>query len=361
MKKFTLILLIAVCVNGSISCKKEAIAKETQTPQALVSQSISSNSLINLGTKFGVLVTALAIDDKINVAKLLGVDYVRQSIILKDFNGQSFVMDKYLDNGFKVVLNLNYDHIQNTRGERIPKLFPSDMAEYRSLLNKVFDKYTPEIAVIENEPLNDNHYNDAVENYIRELRTAVDVCNQRGVKIADGGAFSASTCCVLVYRDYYLRGMQDAANDFARRAKMTDRLISAAKEQGDEELIAKVEEAEKMIEADAALNLDFVNIHWYEPLSDESGQSASARGVLQEVADYFRRATGKRIITNEYGQFNDNPLLTASMVDAFRSANFKYAIFYSGTDADGLRNTQSLNDGLLLTAIGEAFALAIIL
>ena len=76
---------------------------------------------------------------------------------------------------------------------------------------------------------------------------------------------------------------------------------------------------------------------------------------------HFRRKTGKKIITNEYGQLNDKPALTTSMIDAFRSANFKYAIIYSGTDADGLRTTQSLNDGILLTLIGEAFALAMIL
>src|SRR6266498_636617 len=113
------------------------------------------------------------------------------------------------------------------------------MIEYRNTLNKVFDKYTPEIAVIENEPLNDNHYKDTIENYIRELKNAVDVCNKRGIKVADGGAFSAQTCCMLVYREYIRRGMQRAADDFARRAGMEDRFIKAAKGIGREDLINK--------------------------------------------------------------------------------------------------------------------------
>src|SRR6266542_6533915 len=147
-----------------------------------------------------------------------------------------------------------------------------------------------------------------------------------------------------------------------RGAGMEDRFIKAAKGKGsNQRLLVKIREAEKMVKADAALNLDFVNIHWYEPLSDYNDPRISAPGVLKEVADYFRRKTGKKIITNEYGQLNDKPALTTSMIDAFRSANFKYAIIYSGTDADGLRTTQSLNDGILLTLIGEAFALAMIL
>jgi len=362
MKKLTPIFLVVVCINTTISCKKETIVKETETLKAVASQSISSNSLINTKANFGVLVTALSGDDKITVAKLLGVKYVRQSLILKDFTGELPLTDKYLSNGFKVILNLNYKPIQNYKGERVPKLFPTDMIEYRNTLNKVFDKYTPEIAVIENEPLNDNHYKDTIENYIRELKNAVEVCNQRGIKVADGGAFSAQTCCILVYKDYFSRGMQAEADDFAKRAGMEDRFIKAAKGKGsNQRLLVKIREAEKMVKADAALNLDFVNIHWYEPLSDYNDPRISAPGVLKEVADYFRRKTGKKIITNEYGQLNDKPALTTSMIDAFRSANFKYAIIYSGTDADGLRTTQSLNDGILLTLIGEAFALAMIL
>src|SRR5439155_7483580 len=191
---------------------------------------------------------------------------------------KSWIMDQYLSNGFKVVLNLNYNHVQNDKGERQPKKFPTDMVEYRALLNKVFDMYVPEVAVIENEPLNKNHYEDQIENYIRELKNAVEVCNKRGIKVADGGAFSAQTCCMLVYKEYIRRGMQRAADDFARRAGMEDRFIKAAKGIGREDLINKLKEAEKLVKADALLNLDFVNIHWYEPLSDYVDAGTSAQG-----------------------------------------------------------------------------------
>jgi len=58
-------------------------------------------------------------------------------------------------------------------------------------------------------------------------------------------------------------------------------------------------------------------------------------------------------------QFNNKSSLTKSLADAFQSANFDYAIVFSGTDSDGLRNTQSLNHGTTLTTIGEAFKKAI--
>jgi len=58
-------------------------------------------------------------------------------------------------------------------------------------------------------------------------------------------------------------------------------------------------------------------------------------------------------------QFNNKSSLTKSLADAFQSANFDYAIVFSGKDSDGLRNTQSLNRGATLTTIGEAFKKAI--
>ncbi|HXL57291.1 MAG TPA: hypothetical protein VN958_13595, partial [Chitinophagaceae bacterium] len=286
-------------------------------------------------------------DKKIKVAKLLGVHYVRDAIILKDFDGKAPMMDKYLYNGFKVLLNLNFNHTITA--------FPHDMSVYRRLLERVLNKYKPVVAVIENEPLNKHHYNDKIENYIRELQAAVNVCNRLDIKVADGGAFSAPLACVLVYKDYIRRGLGKEADKFAKRA-MEDRLVRAAKGLGSSDLLDMIADAEKLVKADKSLNLDFVNIHWYETLKDDSDPKASAPEVLKEVADYFRRATGKKIITNEYGQFNKRPALTKSMIHAFRSANFRYAIMFSGTDPDGLRNTQSLNDGTSLTKIGEAFS-----
>ncbi len=42
MKKLTPIFLVVVCINTTISCKKETIVKETETLKAIASQSISN-------------------------------------------------------------------------------------------------------------------------------------------------------------------------------------------------------------------------------------------------------------------------------------------------------------------------------
>jgi len=74
---------------------------------------------------------------------------MRMGITLRDFNGKSGMFEKYLNSGFKVILNLNYG--DPTDG---PIPFPTNMVEYRRLLQKVLDKYKPEVAIIENEPTN---------------------------------------------------------------------------------------------------------------------------------------------------------------------------------------------------------------
>jgi len=43
------------------------------------------------------------------------------------------------------------------------------------------------------------------------------------------------------------------------------------------------------------LALDYVNIHWHEPLKPENIPDAAAPGVLVETADYLRSAAGKEI------------------------------------------------------------------
>jgi hypothetical protein len=204
--------------------------------------------------------------------------------------------------------------------------------------------------VIENEPFNENHYSGPISDYFTELSTAIDVCHKRGFKVADGG-LNPQRVCMLVYQNYVSKGQQHKADDFAARA-LIDKNLRVAQGKGSADAQAKLDQTKKMVDEYKKLDLDYVNIHWYEPIKSGIDQSVTSPGVLQEVADYLRSATGHPVITNEFGQNNTQPSLVASQVDAFRSADFKYAIDFSGVGASG---SVSLTKGTTLKPNGDKY------
>ena len=235
MKKLPLLLIVG-CISATISCKKEAVTPD-KVLNTVSMQSTTSNQPGSANTKFGALISNLSSENRIKVCNALGAEYVRQPIILKDFDGRSVMMDKYEKNGFKVLLNLNYDRVRERGGNKVAKPFPTNMTEYKNLVGKVLDKYKPEIAVIENEEINDLYHTGKIEDYITELKTAIEVCKYHGVKVTDGG-LAINWVSVLVYQNYIkLNRVLDAVN-FAKLA-LTDRLLSAAKGNGSKDDDAK--------------------------------------------------------------------------------------------------------------------------
>jgi hypothetical protein len=195
------------------------------------------------------------------------------------------------------------------------------MVKYRALLEKVLDKYHPEIAVIENEPCTDKFHSGPIENYITELRTAVDVCNKRGIKVADGG----------LHVDYVELVMSGLVNK-TPNAQETKKLIAAYK----------------------TMNLTYVNTHVASPFN--SNPNVYPAGTLENDADYLRTQTGKPVICNEYNQGNTSTTLMTGTVGGFKNGHFKYVIARSGSGSD---NGASLNSGTSLTTLGRAYRDAI--
>jgi hypothetical protein len=350
MKKILFFLLIAFCIGTAMNCRKEATG--TKSENALSSASTASD-IIALNTQFGSFINAESSDEKITVSKKMGVTYVRNSIVVESYNGKAPMVDTYQDSGFKVLLNLNYRSVTGKN----PSPFPTDMVKYRSLLEDILSKYTPEIAVIENEPANDGYYTGPIEDYFTELRTAIDVCHAHGVPVADG-ALHTGMVCILVYQDYVKRGLQSLADDFASRA-LSSSYLKAAQGKGNDEINAKLEKCKKMVAAYTTMSLDYINIHWYEPFGNGyNDTTVAAPGVAKEVADYLRRVTGKIVLTNEFGQTNQSPTLIASLVNEFRKANFAYAIVFSGTSGGGI-GAKPLHSGSNLLPNGIAYRNAV--
>jgi hypothetical protein len=309
MKRLSL-LLIACCIVTTFSCTKEAVTTgaNSQVAEVASMNSITSDQLTATGTHFGAGFDNLSTDQKITVLKKLGANYVRARVIVSTFDGHAGSLEKFSKNGIHVILNLNWEETGNN-----PKSFPQDMATYRKKLGNVLDKYKPEVAVIENEPTNQIYYKGPMSDYITELKNAIDVCKQHGVKVADG--------CV------HVATVQDVMNggslsDAASRAK-------------------------QLLDAYKTLDLDYVTVH-----APGSGDSYPSQDLVN-VANYIRNHTGKQVISNEFKVYTNSTSLLRDMVQGMKQGNYIIALLRSASGAT------RLNDGTDLNSLGRAYADAI--
>lgn len=308
--------------------------------------------MLHAQTKFGVLVNGrMPVDSKINVAKSLAVNYVRDAVILQNWNGSDASTDKYLASGFKILLNVNWGQVQRAGGEKIPVPFPTDTNAYKKILGEVLDKYKPEVVVVENEETIKKYHSGPIEDYINELTAAIGVAHSRGLKVTNGGLTNRELG-LLVYNDYLQRGMKKEADDFAARC------VKQGLGKGENAAADMLDKAKKLIDAYKRLPLDYVNIHIYEPIknvnggTDESVQQITPRAI-EEIIDYMSRVTGKKIISNESGERTSSPAVVTQMLSAFSNANVDYLVWFSG-DGEGGSIALQNEDGSL-RANGNSF------
>ena len=288
---------------------------------------------------------------KLTVAKQYGVPYLRDAINLSTWNGVSDAgYDAELAAGFKVVLNVNNSLV--VTGNPVP--FPTDTMLYKTKLTSLLNMYRPELVVIENEETTQQYHTGPLSDYINELKAAITVAHSKGLKVTSGG--TTGEIIFLVYKDYLARGLTAEAADYARRT-MSPGIIADLPDLTNHPYAAgKVAMAEYLIPQYKILNLDYMNLHWYEPISDNYVASAPYYGTKAfiETIDYLKRATGKAVITNEYGQDNTTPSITTDLQQAALDVKLPYAIWYDGdgTSAFGLheRGTTTLRPN------GQAFA-----
>ena len=307
------------------SCKKEAISGKDQAAPSALDRS-NAVSTINFGAQTGEPKK----DDNVTIFNMLGVNYIRWEISLKDFTGFNDPLDTYVSKGYKVILNLNYDNAKNANGTSSPKPFPTDMVAYTNLLKSVLDKYHPELVVIENEAWNDAYHSGPIENYITELTTAVNVCKSYGIKVADSGL-----------------GVRYAQQVMNGNSWNTD---------------PSYIETKKMIDAFKTMGLDYINIHVIVPFGNLDNPNTFPSDLVEPVADYLRSYTGKEVMSNEYDQTNQSASLMQGAVAAFTAGGYKYMVARSNK-AGGKNSAQPLYTkvGTLfnLTTIGSTYRDAI--
>src|SRR3954466_7783781 len=95
-------------------------------------------------TQFGVNINPLSTPDVVQLSDIIGVDIIRCSISVKDFKTTAKNVDKYLSEGKKISLTINWDYVgRDGQGNKVPVPFPTDLNEYKSKLSPIFKKYGP--------------------------------------------------------------------------------------------------------------------------------------------------------------------------------------------------------------------------
>lgn len=302
-------------------------------------------------TKFGAMVNGtMTTDQKISILDQLGVGYSRLTLILSTWPSSANTYNKYLSSGIKVALNVLWE--AQSGGTRP---FPTDMAAYTSKLTNLLNTINPpDVVVIENEEDNEGYYSGPIDDYITELTTAVPIVHAKGLKVTNGGIHPRSVC-YWVWKDFTDRGMTAEA-DAWMDATFNDTMKAAAINGDNDGLNAAWAKTDTLLDAFTSLDIDYVNIHIYEPINDVGDGLVTIPGAIQTLTDYIRTRTGKEMMSNECGQHNLEASLVPSMLQAFQDANYAYAIWYNG---EGTGPAMALNDQTFPYALrdnGIAFA-----
>jgi len=145
--------------------------------------------------------------------------------------------------------------------------------------------------------------------------------------------------------------MQKEATSFSNRA-LTSQYLKAAQGKGPSDINVKLDKTKQQIDAFKNIALDYVNFHWYQPTTLSPNDNTASQGVVKVIADYLRRATGKQVLCNEFGQYNQSSALITSMVDQLKLAGLTYGVVFSGNAGNGAK---PLNNGKQLLSNGIAF------
>jgi len=273
-------------------------------------------------------------DFQLNVADQLGITCLRERVLVPcKFLNTSLVPE--LNTSYKVLLN--FDSPKNEDGSLLP--FVSDLAQYKIDLIDILNTLVsmPDVAVIENEESNHYYYSGTPGEYIDQLNAAITIMHARGIKVANGGITSTGLC-YLVYQDLLAQGKEDSAEEFKQAVNVTPN-SSVTQERGDF--------IDKLLNAYTNMDLDYVNFHWKATSPDTQ--------AFNTVINYLQKRTGKKVISNELGQFDEDPNTLEAHVQACTNQQFPYIIWYSPDENDGKKGTPLQHSDASLTPTGVGY------
>lgn len=287
--------------------------------------------------------------DKVGFGDLLGgVNYYRLTQTLSDFdeNKPYTVYNNLYDKGKKVLQNVNWT-------SQSPTPFFTDIVTYTVKLERFIEllgNNKPEVLVIENEETNESYYTGPVEDYITLLSTAINIAHSYGIAVTNGG-LTIRVLTWLVYKDLVLKGKTDRALKFAQHCIPDVELRALNKPGTNPVMDQKISDGKKLVAAYKSLPLDYVNIHFYEPVKYRNTATAedivdadvhATPHALGRIVKYLKRETGKDVMSNEMGQLNDSGIMVTEMLENAENMEMPYVIWETMKFTNGYNNNESV-------------------
>jgi hypothetical protein len=348
MKKVILLftlpaIVFSSCIKG-IDSSPKTLSQQASDGYAATAATVNT-------TIFGAMTTGKhTLAEKESIYKNLGVNYIRYTIVLDSWTGSDRGFEKYTNDGYHIILNIN-EHLQPAKGGN-PLPFTKDTVAYKKKLAAVLNKYKPEVVVIENEETNQIYHYGSMVDYINMLKAATTVAHARGIKISDGGIHPRAICYFIWQR--YTQNSRIVQATTWMDSTMDMQMQYAAKhpEKTDNTIRIYWNRVDTLLNAFKDMNIDYVNLHIYEAINNVGTGYITIPGCITTMAQYVRQRTGKPVMSNECGQHNSYPTCVTTMMQAFVDGVYKYAIWYNG---EGNHAVALINSDGTLRSNGEAF------
>lgn len=296
-------------VLGAVLCTLTALAPVMPTGAAAQEGSVPFGVMFD---RSDTSTAAVAVD--------LGARYVRRV---------TFVDRQTACNGCVVYQEAGLEIILTARngGDALnPSAPPADLAAYQARLGTILDASKPAVLVVENEQAADNFYTGTPTEYGQQLAAACEVSHARNIPCADGG-LANPLVIAMVYFHYLDSGRPEEADSYARRAATPweyDQLTNPETQEAAREL---AREGWEFVSTYRPAGADYINFHWYR----------EDRSAFEETVSVLEQVAGLPAISNEIGQYNEDPQQINRIMTAVSDLDMDYAVWFS-IDMDSPRN-----------------------
>jgi hypothetical protein len=265
---------------------------------------------------------------RLRIAEEIGVAYYRTSAYFTD-DGIGYIDDvaAIREAGFLVAMN-----VRNYGGTPLGDLeeVPSDLREYQRRVKKVVEAHKPAIIIVSNEENLVKHFPGTPEQYGEILAAACDAAHELQIPCATGGMLAGSVN-LLVYQHYLDTGRPEEAQAYRQRA------FEPWQQDDDAAIRSKTRRLKEFVDVYRQVQPDYVNLHWY--MDDPQ--------AFSEAIAYFQEATGRPVITNEFGQRRIDPDVTVGLMQTIVDLQIPIAIFYNNDSGPGGPRALINGDGSL--------------
>lgn len=303
-----------------------------------------------------------------DVAEKLGVKIIRTGQNMDQFKGKNDAVAYFKSRGFAVALNVNFKTVVDDQGVRHPQPFAADLNQYKTDLDKVLSVTRPDYLFIENEETVRLFHSGTVQQYVLQLQAAKEVADFHGIPISNGGLVVRPALQILPYRALLADGRSYEAEFFYENC-----MDSTARKYclpGNKTIDALCADVEYLLREYDKMRLSYINMHWYEPLIEQSSVGKFFSGIgkflnlnspltatpnaLTDILWYISTMTDIPVISNETGILVADADLMTSVIKNFKQNNVHFMCWFSATSANG--KTIPLNDGTNLTPLGTVYA-----